>query len=72
MLTICLPPPVAPPSPPTPKVSDWTRSTVDLEWIPPLKDGGSKILGYWVEYKEEGTETWVKVRVNQPPIFLNF
>jgi len=35
---------------------------VDLDWIPPLKDGGSKILGYWVEYKEEGTEAWVKVR----------
>lgn len=34
---------------------------MDLEWIPPLKDGGSKILGYLVEYKEEGTETWVKV-----------
>lgn len=53
--------PTAPPSPPTPKVVDWTRSSVDLEWIPPLKDGGSKILGYWVEYKEEGTEAWVKV-----------
>ena len=56
--------PVAPPSPPTPKVSDWTKSTVDLHWIPPLKDGGSKILGYWVEYKEEGTEAWVKVTGN--------
>lgn len=65
MLTTYLSPPVAPPSPPTPKVSDWTKSTVDLEWIPPLKDGGSKIVGYWVEYKEEGTEAWVKVRGNQ-------
>jgi len=43
-------------------VLDWTKSTVDLEWIPPLKDGGSRIMGYWVEYKEEGTEAWVKVR----------
>lgn len=34
---------------------------MDLEWIPPLKDGGSKILGYWVEYKEEETEAWLKV-----------
>lgn len=57
--------PVAPPSPPTPKVSDWTRSTVDLEWIPPLKDGGSKIIGYWVEFKEEGTEAWVKVLAHE-------
>lgn len=55
-------PPTAPPSAPTPKVSDWTKSTVDLHWIPPLKDGGSKIMGYWVEFKEEGTEAWVKVR----------
>ncbi|TNN69535.1 Titin [Liparis tanakae] len=54
--------PISPPSPPTPKVSDWTRSTVDLVWIPPLKDGGSKIIGYWVEYKEEGTEAWVKAK----------
>lgn len=61
VLTTHLSPPIAPPSPPSPKVSDWTKSTVDLEWIPPLKDGGSKILGYWVEYKEEGTEAWVKV-----------
>ena len=52
---------IAPPGPPTPKVTDWTKSTVDLVWIPPLKDGGSKIMGYYVEYKEEGTEAWVKV-----------
>lgn len=39
---------------------------MDLEWIPPLKDGGSKIIGYWVEYKEEGTEAWVKVRGSIP------
>lgn len=58
--------PLAPPSPPIPKVSDWTSSTVDLEWIPPLKDGGSKILGYWVEYKEEGgVEAWVKVWIRR-------
>ncbi|KAK5889759.1 hypothetical protein CesoFtcFv8_013347 [Champsocephalus esox] len=42
-------------------ISDWTKSSVDLHWIPPLKDGGSKIIGYWVESKEEGTEAWVKV-----------
>lgn len=60
---------VAPPSPPTPKVTDWTKTTADLEWIPPLKDGGSKIMGYYVEYKEEGTETWVKVCL-RPDIFI--
>lgn len=51
----------APPGPPIPKVTDWTKSSVDLEWTPPLKDGGSKVTGYIVEYKEEGKEEWVKV-----------
>lgn len=51
----------APPGPPFPKVTDWSKSSVDLEWAPPLKDGGSKVTGYIVEYKEEGTEAWVKV-----------
>lgn len=45
-----------PPGPPTPKVTDWTRSTVDLEWIPPLLDGGSKVTGYIVEFKEVNKE----------------
>ncbi|MCJ8732919.1 hypothetical protein PDJAM_G00216430, partial [Pangasius djambal] len=54
--------PIAPPSPPSPKVTDWTKTTADLEWIPPLKDGGSKIMGYYVEHKEEGTEAWVKAK----------
>ncbi|KAJ8416941.1 hypothetical protein AAFF_G00328190 [Aldrovandia affinis] len=54
--------PIEPPGPPTPKVTDWTKSTVDVEWIPPLNDGGSKILGYFVEYKEEGKEEWEKAK----------
>ncbi len=54
----------APPGPPTPKVTDCTKSTVDLEWIPPLIDGGSKITGYFVEYKEEGQEEWEKVYIS--------
>lgn len=51
---------VALPGPPTPKVTDWTKSTVDLEWIPPLIDGGSKVTGYFVEYINEEKEAEIE------------
>lgn len=52
LLCACL----EPPGPPTPKVIDWTRSSVELEWIPPLLDGGSKVTGYVVEFREVNKE----------------
>lgn len=45
-----------PPGEPTPKVTDWTKSTVELEWIPPTMDGGSKVTGYIAEFKEINKE----------------
>ncbi|KAJ8886796.1 hypothetical protein PR048_013008 [Dryococelus australis] len=49
------------PSPPgTPKVIKVGRSYVDLQWEPPVSDGGSRITGYIVEKRESGAGTWVK------------
>lgn len=40
-----------PDKPGTPKVVDWDKDHVDLEWTPPKKDGGSPITGYIIEKK---------------------
>nr|CAD7456920.1 unnamed protein product [Timema tahoe] len=49
------------PSPPgTPKVVKVGRSYVDLQWEPPLSDGGSRITGYIIEKREVGSGTWQK------------
>jgi len=38
-----------PGAPDQPKIGKVTKSTVDLSWIRPLKDGGAPLLGYIVE-----------------------
>lgn len=38
------------------------KTEVSLVWNKPDRDGGSPITGYLVEYKEEGTEDWIKFK----------
>lgn len=54
--------PITVPSPPVnPKIKDYSKSTADLVWMKPTKDGGSPILGYTVEMKKADTEEWKKL-----------
>lgn len=36
---------------------------MNLSWEKPEQDGGSRILGYWIEKREAGTQTWQKVNL---------
>ena len=45
-----------PPSPP--RVIDWNASCVTITWERPLHDGGSRIQGYKIEYREVNDSSW--------------
>lgn len=48
------------PSPPSkPDIVDTERNKVRLSWERPSSDGGSKIQGYSVEYKEPSSSKWL-------------
>src|SRR5207245_2380566 len=47
-------------APGKPKVVDWDRDHVDLEWAPPKDDGGTPITGYLIQKKEKGSPLWTK------------
>lgn len=47
-----------PDAPGKPKVTDWDRDHIDLEWEPPKNDGGSPITGYIIQKKEKGSPYW--------------
>jgi len=58
--------PVAPPSAPkNPVVVDITKNTLSVAWDKPDFEGGSKLLGYYLEMRDEST--WWK-RCNATPI----
>lgn len=42
-----------PDKPSKPDIVDYDKDMVELEWRPPLSDGGSPITGYIVEKKEK-------------------
>ena len=39
-----------------------TRRSCTLKWDVPKDDGGAEIIGYKIEYQEEGSKYWEKVR----------
>ncbi|KAL5273793.1 unc-22.2 family protein [Megaselia abdita] len=48
-----------PDAPGAPRVTDWDSGNVTLIWERPLSDGGSRILGYQVEYMDVNRDnTW--------------
>ncbi|GIY64293.1 twitchin [Caerostris darwini] len=54
-----------PGAPGSPSVIEVGGDFVNLSWAKPEQDGGARILGYWIEKREAGTQTWQKV--NQTP-----
>lgn len=37
-----------------------SANAMSIRWEEPYHDGGSKVIGYWVEKKERNTILWVK------------
>jgi titin len=48
-----------PDQPEKPTVSDFDRTWADVEWEPPASDGGSRVLGYNVQYRDEHSHKWI-------------
>lgn len=48
-----------PDKPDPPKVKDMDRNWALVEWEPPASNGGSKILGYRVEYRDSHSHRWI-------------
>ncbi|KAL3088858.1 hypothetical protein niasHS_009150 [Heterodera schachtii] len=48
-----------PSQPDKPVVRDFDRTWAELEWEPPASNGGSKILGYNLQYRDQHSHKWV-------------
>ncbi|RWS00286.1 twitchin-like protein, partial [Dinothrombium tinctorium] len=49
-----------PDAPGQPKATDWGPTFAQLEWTPPLIDGGKPVTGYIIEKREVGQPDWTK------------
>ncbi|XP_023182076.1 titin-like isoform X1 [Xiphophorus maculatus] len=50
-----------PACPGSPLISTVTKYSMVVEWEPPLRDGGSPIIGYHIERKEKNSILWTKL-----------
>ncbi|KJH43663.1 fibronectin type III domain protein [Dictyocaulus viviparus] len=41
-----------------PVVVDWDKDRIDIQWKPPINNGGSPVKSYVVEKKEKGSAMW--------------
>ncbi|XP_067356837.1 immunoglobulin superfamily member 22-like [Channa argus] len=54
--------PIEPPGPASqPQVSNVTKSTMTVSWMPPAQDGGAPILGYILERRKRSSNMWLQV-----------
>lgn len=44
-------------------MSNLTQNSVDLEWKPPAKDGGTPLTEYIIEYRTTNRTTWSVAKV---------
>ena len=53
-----------PDQPGKPEAMDVTKSSVSLVWTRPKHDGGSKLIGYYMEYTKLPEEKWIRCNAN--------
>ena len=58
-----------PPSKPT--VSDIKPNQMRVSWTPPDFDGGTPIVGYFVEYRKVRSTRWTRVNLKDNPTRTN-
>ncbi|NXC56464.1 TITIN protein, partial [Aleadryas rufinucha] len=50
--------PIMPPGPPIPRIADTSATSIELEWAPPVYNGGGDITGYHVYKQLMGVNEW--------------